>query len=39
MAGRDSSMLQGRNFLPKPYSITKLTQFVRECLDIPLERN
>ncbi len=33
MAGRDASLLEGRNFLPKPYSIGKLAQFVRECLD------
>src|ERR1019366_10205295 len=33
MAGRDASLLAGRNFLPKPYSIGKLAQFVRECLD------
>jgi two-component system cell cycle sensor histidine kinase/response regulator CckA len=33
MAGSDASLLKGRNFLPKPYSIGKLTQFVRECLD------
>ena len=36
MAGKDASLLEGRNFLPKPYSIGKLTQFVRECLDAPL---
>jgi PAS domain S-box-containing protein len=35
MAGKDTSALEGRNFLPKPYSISKLTQFVRECLDGP----
>jgi two-component system, cell cycle sensor histidine kinase and response regulator CckA len=33
MAGKDISLLEGRNFLPKPYSIGKLAQFVRECLD------
>lgn len=33
MAGKDASLLEGRNFLPKPYSIGKLAQFVRECLD------
>jgi len=33
MAGRDTSLLATRNFLPKPYSIGKLAQFVRECLD------
>jgi PAS domain S-box-containing protein len=39
MAGKDASLLQGRNFLPKPYSVGKLAQFVRECLDAPLQRN
>ena len=39
MAGKDTSLLAGRNFLPKPYSIGKLAQFVRECLDAPLARN
>ena len=33
MAGKDASSLERRNFLPKPYSIGKLTQIVRECLD------
>jgi two-component system cell cycle sensor histidine kinase/response regulator CckA len=33
MAGRDTSVLESRNFLPKPYSIGKLAQFVRDCLD------
>ncbi len=40
MAGRDASLLEGRNFLPKPYSIGKLAQFVRECLDNnPAQKN
>jgi DNA-binding NtrC family response regulator len=39
MAGRDASLLEGRNFLPKPYSIGKLAQFVRECLDTPAKQN
>jgi two-component system, cell cycle sensor histidine kinase and response regulator CckA len=39
MAGKDASLLEGRNFLPKPYSIGKLAQFVRECLDAPVRRN
>ena len=39
MAGKDASLLEGRNFLPKPYSIGKLAQFVRECLDAPMKRN
>jgi CheY-like chemotaxis protein len=38
MAGKDASLLAGRNFLPKPYSVGKLAQFVRECLDAPLKR-
>ncbi len=37
--GKDASVLEGRNFLPKPYSIGKLAQFVHECLDTPLKRN
>ena len=39
MAGKDASLLEGRNFLPKPYSVGKLAQFVRECLDAPVKRN
>jgi CheY-like chemotaxis protein len=39
MAGREISLLQKRNFLPKPYSINKLAQFVRECLDKPAARS
>jgi len=39
MAGKDVSLLEGRNFLPKPYSIGKLAQFVRECLDSPSKQN
>jgi two-component system cell cycle sensor histidine kinase/response regulator CckA len=39
MAGKDVSLLEGRNFLPKPYSIGKLAQFVRECLDGPTKQN
>jgi two-component system cell cycle sensor histidine kinase/response regulator CckA len=35
MAGKDASLLKLPNFLPKPYSIGKLAQFVRECLDAP----
>jgi CheY-like chemotaxis protein len=38
MAGKDLSLLEGRNFLPKPYSIGKLAQFVRQCLDAPVKR-
>jgi PAS domain S-box-containing protein len=39
MAGRDASPLEARNFLPKPYSIGKLAQFVRECLDTAVKQN
>jgi YesN/AraC family two-component response regulator len=39
MAGKDISLLEGRNFLPKPYSIGKLAQFVRECLDTTAKPN
>lgn len=39
MAGKDASLLVDRNFLPKPYSIGKLAQFVRECLDVPAKQN
>ena len=39
MAGRDASLLEWRNFLSKPYSIGKLAQFVRECLDAAVEQN
>jgi PAS domain S-box-containing protein len=35
MAGKDTSLLASLNFLPKPYSIGKLAQFVREVLDQP----
>jgi len=38
MAGREASLLKGRNFLPKPYSIGKLAQIVRECLDAPASK-
>ena len=39
MAGKDASLLARRNFLPKPYSIGKLAQFVRECLDSTAKQN
>ncbi len=38
MAGKDLSLLESRNFLPKPYSIGKLAQFVREVLDQPVDQ-
>ncbi|MGB8354228.1 MAG: ATP-binding protein [Chthoniobacteraceae bacterium] len=37
MAGKDISLLEGRNFLPKPYSVGKLAQLVRACLDSTVE--
>jgi two-component system cell cycle sensor histidine kinase/response regulator CckA len=39
MAWQDVSLLNGHNFLPKPYSIDKLAQFVRECLDSTVNQN
>jgi hypothetical protein len=39
MAGQDISLVEGRNFLPKPYSIGKLAKFVRECLRAPVRTN
>jgi PAS domain S-box-containing protein len=39
MAGRDISLLADRNFLPKPYSIGKLAQVIRECLDTTAKPN
>ncbi len=39
MAGKDASLLERRNFLPKPYSIGKLAQIVRQCLDAPPKRS
>ena len=39
MAGKDVQLLEGRNFLPKPYSIGKLAQFVRDCLDTTTRHN
>jgi two-component system, cell cycle sensor histidine kinase and response regulator CckA len=37
LAGREISLLQSRNFLPKPYSIYKLAQLIRKCLDEPVQ--
>ncbi len=39
MAGKDTTVMARKNFLPKPYSIGKLAQFVRECLDAPVKQN
>ncbi len=39
MAGKDVSLLEDRNFLPKPYSINKLARFVRDCLDHSAKQN
>ena len=33
MAGKDIALLEGCNFLAKPYPPSKLAQFIRECLD------
>jgi CheY-like chemotaxis protein len=37
MAGKDLALLDGFNFLPKPYPPTRLAEVVRECLDGRLE--
>jgi two-component system cell cycle sensor histidine kinase/response regulator CckA len=34
MAGQDIALLEGFNFLPKPYPPMRLAQLVRECLDL-----
>lgn len=39
MAWHDLSVLEGRDFLPKPFSIGKLAQLVRERLDNPAKQN
>ncbi len=39
MAGKDASLLECPNFLPKPYSSARLAHFVRECLDAPAKLN
>jgi DNA-binding NtrC family response regulator len=35
MAAKLATNIERVNFLPKPYSVAKLAQFVRECLDRP----
>jgi CheY-like chemotaxis protein len=35
----DAAPLEQQHFLPKPYSIGKLAQFVRKCLDAPANNN
>jgi CheY-like chemotaxis protein len=37
MAGKDLALLEGFNFLPKPYPPTRLAEVIRECLDKPCE--
>jgi len=39
MAGKDTTLLEGRNFLAKPYSIGQLATVVRECLDATPKNN
>jgi hypothetical protein len=39
MAGKDASILERHNFLPKPYSIGKLAEFVRQILDRQVVNN
>jgi len=38
MSGKDFALLEGFNFLPKPYPPTRLAEVVRECLDGARER-
>ncbi|MDB6027932.1 MAG: Blue-light-activated protein [Verrucomicrobiales bacterium] len=38
MAGKDIALLEGFNFLPKPYPPGRLAQMVRECLDGRIRR-
>ena len=38
MAGKDIALLEGCNFLAKPYPPSKLAQFIRECLDTPAKK-
>ncbi len=35
MAGKDISLVEGTNFMAKPYSIGKMAQLIRQCLDAP----
>jgi PAS domain S-box-containing protein len=39
LAGQDISLLEGRNFLPKPFSIGELAQLVRKCLNHRAKQN
>jgi CheY-like chemotaxis protein len=38
MAGKDIALLEGFNFLAKPYPPSRLAQVVRDCLDGKLDR-
>jgi two-component system cell cycle sensor histidine kinase/response regulator CckA len=37
LAGKEISLMQSRNFLPKPYSVYQLAQLIRKCLDEPVQ--
>jgi len=39
MAGKETALLEGRNFLSKPYSIGQLASAVRQCLDASARHN
>ena len=38
MSGKDFALLEGFNFLPKPYPPSRLAEVVRDCLDTPFQR-
>ena len=38
IAGKDISLMEGINFISKPYSIGKMSQLIRQCLDAPVKK-
>ena len=38
IAGKDISLMEGVNFISKPYSIGKMSQLIRQCLDAPVKK-
>jgi len=39
MAGKNISLVEGINFMAKPYSVGKMAQLVRQCLDAPANKS